>query len=1355
MPTQRVELFSLNATTPEHTLVHGAAALSAVAEAGADLRRGIDLSLGFDFTAVLSGEVGEQARASVTAGASARAGLALQATVPLDLFGDAGIVARFRAQVELAAFVRATVGLAVDEFYALVRDHVPDGPMTELLGIFLDEVVVEAGVWARASFSAQVLGEAAITGTLNPNAPGGPGFTAVARYALGWGAGAGIDIMANVGIEDPRRLLDRLGRHSAAILVREARAGADRLDPPASVMLRGSVPVLDLLLPLAMGTAFQVGFDLATAEGPEARDRATRAVVRSFVEQAQRQLLRGLVSVALEQLAAGFGADDLVTVATTMPDAARDALVDGLVRLRDDLAALDELPDDDLATWVDGALRCVDAADEVVVALAPVVPAALARDLQRGLATLWAAGTLLRRVVTWASDPAAAVGDVFGATPLSAGPAGAAATVNAALGRTAGDPLTMGDLASYLVGGDLEAALRTVVPDIGDVLELVQDALATPAGGVVRQLLVDLSHPGTDVARTLLTTLGAAVSTAISDVVVPHVLTPLRAADPSNAALAAFVDEVVVPTLTTLPGVVLPTLPGLDRPEEALRLREALSAVLLQSVSRFVVTTADVLFARGLRDGADATRALGAEVQRLGEASSAFGVVAMVASRAVLPLGVTPADIAGILRLVADVMDRWNDDGRPAVVEAVSAVLAMGFADDEVRAARLAALLDTDGPPSEADLGAALDRTCDALWEIVAYAGPRLLELLLQYFVNQAKAIAAAVYDGAKAVVTAAIEAAQWVGEQLVELGRRLARLAHEIARVAAEVLADVRVLSAHLRGLLTAVLDRVREAGRDLIEPLVRDFPDWVRQPLLDVYDGLFDAISWLMSLPLLILESVAGWVEDILTAHLETAGDDHEAVHAGVRDRIRSSIGQDVHFDLSLSLFGETIVDIGRVTIPAGQIAGILVDTVLGDEVYDTTVRTAASRAVGLQAMRAQETVARQAYDDALTAAQAHADAARLVPGGTLVAAIDAPADRSVHPQSATVLLRLDGANDTFVRPVLGVPARARLRVNGVEVAVPAAAWRSTPSGLAATLRIRAPRTAPRAAGTARTAPSTVTERRAMAVTAPAVLTRGAHAATLRPADGGPAVPAGRAARARPTVADELAVPRRLVAARAGQVGPGRDVPLEIEVTGSYTVGGFQAALPGRDVRTPRVLEDLASAREPGELPRVTFAAPPDAVRPVVAADGTMSITGLLGVNSVQLSVTDGAEQQDSVARTFFVTDGPPEPATGVRVVRILHDPEGFEPQGEYVELWNTGPSAVDLTGWTLRDLVGHTYRFPSRSIAAGATLRVWTGLGTPGEHDLYWGRRAAVWNNRRGDVCVVSDARGRDVDRYGYTV
>src|SRR6185503_1942354 len=99
-PSVTGELFSIVASTPAEGRLHGAAAAYGRASGSASLARGIDLAAGAEFGAHADASIRDLITAAVGGGASIKAGVALQASFPLDLFRDAGLVARFQAQAE-------------------------------------------------------------------------------------------------------------------------------------------------------------------------------------------------------------------------------------------------------------------------------------------------------------------------------------------------------------------------------------------------------------------------------------------------------------------------------------------------------------------------------------------------------------------------------------------------------------------------------------------------------------------------------------------------------------------------------------------------------------------------------------------------------------------------------------------------------------------------------------------------------------------------------------------------------------------------------------------------------------------------------------------------------------------------------------------------------------------------------------------------------------------------------------------------------------------------------------------------------------------------------------------------------
>jgi len=111
-------------------------------------------------------------------------------------------------------------------------------------------------------------------------------------------------------------------------------------------------------------------------------------------------------------------------------------------------------------------------------------------------------------------------------------------------------------------------------------------------------------------------------------------------------------------------------------------------------------------------------------------------------------------------------------------------------------------------------------------------------------------------------------------------------------------------------------------------------------------------------------------------------------------------------------------------------------------------------------------------------------------------------------------------------------------------------------------------------------------------------------------------------------------------------------------------------------------------------------------------------------------------------------------PTPTASLKVViyHVHYDAEGNDNENlndEYVVIKNLGDTAVDLTGWTLRDEAGHTFMFPRFTLDAGATVTVHTGSGINTKTHLYWGKSRAVWNNDH-DTAYLYDSHGNLIDK-----
>ena len=139
----------------------------------------------------------------------------------------------------------------------------------------------------------------------------------------------------------------------------------------------------------------------------------------------------------------------------------------------------------------------------------------------------------------------------------------------------------------------------------------------------------------------------------------------------------------------------------------------------------------------------------------------------------------------------------------------------------------------------------------------------------------------------------------------------------------------------------------------------------------------------------------------------------------------------------------------------------------------------------------------------------------------------------------------------------------------------------------------------------------------------------------------------------------------------------------------------------------------------------------------------DGEVSVRLTVDGTATATPLPDGGETPTSTQTTTTA------PSAGALAVERVHaDAAGTERENlndEYIVFTNTGDSALDLGGWTVRDAADHEYRFPAgTTLDAGATLTLRTGSGTDTTTDVYWNSGSPIWNNG-GDTIFVENSEG----------
>ena len=120
-------------------------------------------------------------------------------------------------------------------------------------------------------------------------------------------------------------------------------------------------------------------------------------------------------------------------------------------------------------------------------------------------------------------------------------------------------------------------------------------------------------------------------------------------------------------------------------------------------------------------------------------------------------------------------------------------------------------------------------------------------------------------------------------------------------------------------------------------------------------------------------------------------------------------------------------------------------------------------------------------------------------------------------------------------------------------------------------------------------------------------------------------------------------------------------------------------------------------------------------------------------------------------AVALTFgLLAPASAEAVPAIRITQIQYDSPGSDTGSntslntEWVRITNTTAQNRSLSGWTLKDKQGYTYRFPTFTLKAKASVVVYTGKGSATSTKRYYNRTWYVWNNT-GDSAYLRDSKG----------
>lgn len=166
-----------------------------------------------------------------------------------------------------------------------------------------------------------------------------------------------------------------------------------------------------------------------------------------------------------------------------------------------------------------------------------------------------------------------------------------------------------------------------------------------------------------------------------------------------------------------------------------------------------------------------------------------------------------------------------------------------------------------------------------------------------------------------------------------------------------------------------------------------------------------------------------------------------------------------------------------------------------------------------------------------------------------------------------------------------------------------------------------------------------------------------------------------------------------------------------------------------------------------------------------PATVTDGTITITGLSEGDAWDITINGG--DCDGTVISGTIPSAVCDPVTTDLVINeILADPDGTTgdangdgtvdtSQDEFVEIYNTGTSSIDLSNYTISDGFGVRHVFPAGSILAPSSFVSVFGGGTPTGIDflVQTASSGSLGFNNSGDSVILKNASDVVVVEYTY--
>ena len=118
----------------------------------------------------------------------------------------------------------------------------------------------------------------------------------------------------------------------------------------------------------------------------------------------------------------------------------------------------------------------------------------------------------------------------------------------------------------------------------------------------------------------------------------------------------------------------------------------------------------------------------------------------------------------------------------------------------------------------------------------------------------------------------------------------------------------------------------------------------------------------------------------------------------------------------------------------------------------------------------------------------------------------------------------------------------------------------------------------------------------------------------------------------------------------------------------------------------------------------------------------------------------------------RTFPPPTATISSAGDVVIVKVAFRGTAWQEPEEFVEIYNSGVSPVQLEGWSVNDIKRHVFVFPRFVLGPGQYCRVYTNLYSRQHCGFSYYNPAPIWEND-GDCAYLKDKTGKQVNQFCY--